>query len=54
MSDKNSFLIPALIFAVAVSIAGGFLAVRSANQLTSTGLEATSAAVGTGISLGAD
>ena len=29
MSDKNSFLIPALIFAVAVGITGGFLATQA-------------------------
>jgi len=59
MNDKHSFIIPAVIFTVAVSIVGGFWAVRSANQLTSTGLEATSAAVdkatiGPGATMGAN
>ena len=53
MNDKYSFIIPAIIFAVAVSVIGGFLAVRSA-QLTSVGLTADSAAIGAGAVMGAD
>ena len=46
MNDRHSFIIPAVIFTVAVSVVGGFLAVRGANQLTSAGLEVDKIAVG--------
>ena len=45
MNDKHSFIIPAVIFTVAVSVVGGFLAVRGANQLTSAGLEVDKIAI---------